>query len=84
MSSDAAPNHSSVEPVIGSDALVLALANAIAAGQVRPTVAKIRRYLRCLQRTTQRQLRLVPTAIAPRLVHARPRLVHSELIARVA
>ncbi|KVA01428.1 hypothetical protein WI40_07820 [Burkholderia ubonensis] len=69
----------------------MALANAIAAGQA-PTVVDIRRSqakAAQMRRTVLAPLDLTSAeagtpAIAPRFVHARPRLQHSESIALVA
>ncbi|RQU97765.1 hypothetical protein DF042_26975 [Burkholderia cenocepacia] len=81
------------QPAIDTD--VLRLANAIAAGHVRTTVADIRRYMRCSQaRASQLRRRVLAMAEsdAPAVIDndpvdavapSRPRLVHS-LPARVA
>ncbi|WP_321959283.1 hypothetical protein [Burkholderia cenocepacia] len=81
------------QPVIDAD--VLRLANAIAAGHVRSTVADIRRYMRCSQaRASQLRRRVLSMAdVDARAIidseavdpvePSRPRLVHS-LPARVA
>lgn len=73
--------------VIESEAL--ALANAIAAGKVRPTVADIRRYLRCSQAKAAQLRRIVlvaldPTPVSSLISPARPRLVHSAPVDRAA
>ncbi|KVS51670.1 hypothetical protein WK39_27380 [Burkholderia cepacia] len=81
------------QPAIDTD--VLRLANAIAAGHVRTTVADIRRYMRCSQARASQLRRHVlamadfdaPAVIDSKTVDtgapSRPRLVHS-LPARVA
>ncbi|WP_081056784.1 hypothetical protein [Burkholderia pseudomultivorans] len=84
---DPAPTVESLTTVIESEALTLA--NAIAAGEVRPTVADIRRYLRCSQAKAAQLRRMVlaalePTTVKPRPPQARPRLVHSVPNDRVA
>ncbi|RQS03217.1 hypothetical protein DIE07_32295 [Burkholderia sp. Bp9002] len=86
-SADETPDLGSSAPVIGSEAL--ALANAIAAGQVRPTVAEIRRHLRCSQAKAAQPRRTVmatlePAVVASRPLPALPRLVHSASVIRVA
>lgn len=76
------------EPVvIGSE--MLTLANAIAAGQVSPTVTDIRPYPRCSQAKAAQLRRtaiatLDPTATASCSLQIRPRLVHVAPLARVA
>lgn len=76
-------------PTTVNESEALALANAIAAGRVRPTVADIRRYLRCSQTKAAQLRRIVLTALEPTPVcsprsPAGPRLVHSAPVDRAA
>ncbi|MGY4837944.1 hypothetical protein [Burkholderia pyrrocinia] len=91
---DEKPIVDSPTTVIESEAL--ALANAIASGRVRPTVADIRRYSRCSQAKAAQLRRAVvgildpishtdgATPIATRNPDSRPRLVHSKTPSRAA
>lgn len=94
MSSPTCAPAADEKPIIDSpttmiESEALALANAIAAGRVRPTVADIRRYLRCSQTKAAQLRRIVLTALEPTPVSspfspARPRLVHSTPADRAA
>ncbi|EKS9798929.1 hypothetical protein QDD76_004922 [Burkholderia cepacia] len=91
---DDLPVPESLVTVIESEAL--ALANAIAAGQVRLTVADIRRHVRCSQAKAAQLRRAVLAMLDPiphrdsapssalRTTPSRPRLVHSASPSRAA